>query len=220
MERWLEFFARTNFERSGDTAHDLKTPLNVAVLNLELLRMRIAKLLEGNDDAKIDGYTNAIETELRRMARIFDMFFLLSTPPRGEEPPGEVDLVPLCRQAANTAGYRIDLHASALTRAHESRIRQALEMFFEGIANVLKADTREVAVERSERRLHLTVSGQPQADNFELTKIFKFYYTDADGKPDLALAATRLIIETYGGELKATQERDKVSIRLSFPLGE
>jgi hypothetical protein len=93
-------------------------------------------------------------------------------------------------------------------------------MFFEGIANVLKADTREVAVERSERRLHLTVSGQPQADSFELTKIFKFYYTDADGKPDLALAATRLIVETYGGELKATQERDKVSIRLSFPLGE
>ena len=60
MERWLEFFARTNFERSGDTAHDLKTPLNVAVLNLELLRMRLAKLLEGKDDAKIEGYTSAI----------------------------------------------------------------------------------------------------------------------------------------------------------------
>jgi nitrogen fixation/metabolism regulation signal transduction histidine kinase len=220
MERWLEFFARTNFERSGDTAHDLKTPLNVAVLNLELLRMRIAKLLAEKDDAKIEGYTNAIETELRRMARIFDTFFLLSTPPRGEEPPGNVDLAPLCRDAASMAGYRIDIHTPALTRAHESRIRQALQMFFEGITNVLKADTREVAVERSERRLHLTVSGQPQADSFELTKIFKFYYTDADGKPDLALAATRLIVETYGGELKATQERDKVSIRLSFPLGE
>jgi nitrogen fixation/metabolism regulation signal transduction histidine kinase len=198
----------------------LKTPLNVAVLNLELLRMRIAKLLAEKGDAKIEGYTNAIETELRRMARIFDTFFLLSTPPRGEEPPGDVDLTPLCRHAASMAGYRIDIHAPALTRAHESRIRQALQMFFEGIANILKADTREVAVERTKHRLHLTVSGQPQADSFELTKIFKFYYTDADGKPDLALAATRLIVETYGGELKAAQERDKVSIRLSFPLGE
>src|SRR5438105_12314212 len=220
MERWLELFARTNIERSGDTAHDLKTPLNVAVLDLELLRMRLAKLLEGTEDAKIEGYTKAIETELRRMARIFDTFFLLSTPPRNEEPPGNVDIAPLCRHAASAAGLRIDVRGPAITRAHESRIRQALEMFFEGTTNLLKAESREFAVERSERRLHLIVSGRTQTDNFELTKIFKFYYTDADGKPDLALAATRLIIETYGGELKATQERDSVSIRLTFPLGD
>jgi signal transduction histidine kinase len=220
MERWLEFFARTNFERSGDTAHDLKTPLNVAVLNLELLRMRIAKLLEGEEDAKIDGYMSAIEAELRRMARIFDAFFLLSTPPRGEEPPGAIDLAPLSREAASGAGYQADIQSPAITHAHESRIRQALQMFFEGTSNVLKEDTRELAIERGDRRLHLTVSGQPRGDHFELTKILKLYYTDASGNPDLALAATRLIVETYGGELKAAQERDKVSIRLSFPLGE
>ena len=220
MERWLEFFARTNFERSGDTAHDLKTPLNVAVLNLELLRMRIAKLLEGKEDAKIDGYTSAIEAELRRMARIFDAFFLLSTPPRGEEPPGPIDLAPLSREAASEAGYQADIQSPAITQAHESRIRQALQMFFEGTSNVLKEDTRDLAIERGDRRLHLTVSGQPRGDHFELTKILKLYYTDASGNPDLALAATRLIVETYGGELKAAQERDKVSIRLSFPLGE
>ena len=34
MEPWLEKFARANFLRSADTAHDLKTPLNIAVLNL------------------------------------------------------------------------------------------------------------------------------------------------------------------------------------------
>jgi nitrogen fixation/metabolism regulation signal transduction histidine kinase len=220
MERWLEFFARTNFERSGDTAHDLKTPLNVAVLNLELLRMRVAKLFEGQEDAKVDGYLTAIETELRRMARIFDAFFLLSTPPRGEEPPGDLDLAPLCREAASEAGYQVDISGPTITRAHESRIRQALQMFFEGTSKLLKAETRDLAVERGDRRLHLTVTGRPQVDNFELTKILKFYHTDADGNPDLALAATRLIVETYGGELKAAQERDKVSIRLSFPLGE
>jgi hypothetical protein len=50
-----------------------------------------------------------------------------------------------------------------------------------------------------------------------MTKIFKFYYTDALGNPDLSLAAARLIVETYGGELNAAEERDKVVIRLSFP---
>ena len=87
MERWLESFASAIFLRSSDTAHDLKTPLNIAVLNLELLRMRVRKITGGEDDAKLIEYAAAIETELRRMARIFDTFFVLSTPPKGEGTP-------------------------------------------------------------------------------------------------------------------------------------
>ncbi len=56
MEPWLEAFARANFLRSADTAHDLKTPLNVAVLNFELLRMRLAKIADASKDEKISGY--------------------------------------------------------------------------------------------------------------------------------------------------------------------
>ncbi|HEY6139134.1 MAG TPA: histidine kinase dimerization/phospho-acceptor domain-containing protein, partial [Thermoanaerobaculia bacterium] len=77
MEPWLKSFAETAFRRAADTAHDLKTPLNVAILNLELLKMRLAKLAEA-PDAKVTAYAASIETELRRMARIFDTFFLLS----------------------------------------------------------------------------------------------------------------------------------------------
>ena len=54
MERWLEHFALASFRRSADTAHDLKTPLNVAVLNLELLRMRIRKLAGDVEDERAE----------------------------------------------------------------------------------------------------------------------------------------------------------------------
>src|SRR5258708_16020735 len=94
MEPWLENFARANFTRSADTAHDLKTPLNVAVLNLELLRMRIAKLDGAEGDEKIAAYAQSIELELRRIARIFDTFFLLLQPPKGECPPAALGLRP------------------------------------------------------------------------------------------------------------------------------
>jgi hypothetical protein len=60
----------------------------------------------------------------------------------------------------------------------------------------------------------------PTAADFEITKIFKFYYTDALGNPDLSLAAARLIAETYGGQLNAIQESDKVTLRLTLPPGE
>ena len=129
MEPWLETFARANFRRSADTAHDLKTPLNVAVLNLELLRMRLRKI--AGDDEKIDAYTAAIETELRRLGHIFDAFFLLSTPPKNDELPTDVDLVAVATDAASSAGHVIECTRPATIRAHEARIRQAYKLFFD-----------------------------------------------------------------------------------------
>jgi len=222
MDSWLEDFARTAFRRSSDTAHDLKTPLNVAVLNVELLRMRIAKLAgAAADDEKILAYTRAIETELRRMARIFDVFFLLSTPPKGEEERAAVDLCAVCAEASASIGIDLELPKTAVSiLAHGSRIRQAYEMFFEGTTKALKAEGLGAAAELGPERFDVTVTGEPAADDFEVTKIFKFYYSDPLGNADLSLAAARLIAETYGGGVTAEQDRDKVVFRLSFPLGE
>ena len=218
MDRWLEDFARANFLRSADTAHDLKTPLNVAVLNLELLRMRIAKLSGASGDEKVAAYTAAIEVELRRMARIFDAFFLLSTPPKNEGEPVLIDLAGICPDVM--AEFDLKIGGAANVRGHESRIRQALKLFIEGASNVLKPEERKAVAECDDKWLRIAVSGQPATEELELEKIFKFYYTDPAGNPDLSLASARLIVETYGGQLNATQERDKVTLRLSLPLGD
>jgi len=219
MDTWLQTFAEAGFRRSTDTAHDLKTPLNVAVLNLELLRMRARKVTEGADDEKLMTYARSIEVELRRMAQIFDTFFILSAPPKGEGAPQGVDASPICRDAAQAAGVTLSEFGPAVVHAHEQRIRQALKMFFDGAARALAAEGRTAEVETT-GVFRVTVTGRPRADEFELSKIFKFYYTDPEGVPDLSLAAARLIAETYGGELIALSERDKVSLRLSLPLGE
>jgi len=68
-------------------------------------------------------------------------------------------------------------------------------------------------------QIFVTIAGEPAIEAFELTKAFKFYYTDSEGNPDLSLAVARLIAETYGGELNASNDRDKVVLRLSYPLG-
>ena len=217
MESWLESFAKTNFRRSGDTAHDLKTPLNVAVLNLELLRMRVSKLAEGEDE-KVNAYARSIEQELRRMARIFDAFFTFSTPPKDEGEPETLDIGRICSEAAAGAAFALSGgDGSFKVHGHDSRIRQAFRMFFDGVSRVLRDDGRQAAVERAPGRFAVAVTGSPASNDFEVTKIFKFYYTDAEGNADLSLAAARLIAETYGGELNAVDDRDKVTIRLSFP---
>lgn len=215
MEPWLERFAEVNFLRSADTAHDLKTPLNVAVLNLELLRMRLAKLAEANGDEKITAYAAAIETELRRMARIYDAFFLLSTPPKGEGEPGLIDVTPILNEALGT-----DYARPAMVLTHPSRIRQVAKLFFDGGSKILDEKNRAITIELSGKDLNVLMSGRVVDSEIELTKIFKFYYTDPAGNPDLSLATARLIAETYGGVLDATRERDTVTVRLTLPLGD
>lgn len=216
MDPWLETFARANFQRSADTAHDLKTPLNVAVLNLELLRMRLRKL-DAAEDEKVSAYTNAIETELRRLGRIFDAYFLLSTPPKNEGGPGPVDAAQIAADAASAAGFVLQAGGNASVSAHEARIRQLYKLFFEGASRVFGDRQAEAATDAS--RFTVTIPGRPDDPDFEVTKVFKFYYSDAEGVPDLSLAVARLIAETYGGEINAAQERDKVVLSLSLPLG-
>lgn len=217
MESWLDNFARANFQRSADTAHDLKTPLNVAVLNLELLRMRLRKVA-GEDDEKITAYAGAIESELRRLGRIFDAFFLLSTPPRNEGEPAPVDVAPVVADAASSAGFTLGIDGPAPVLCHETRIRQAFKMFFSGASKLFPEREGESASDGS--RFTVALSGTPaSAEDPELTRIFKFYYTDTEGNADLSLAVARLIAETYGGEVSAALERDKVVLRLSLPLG-
>ena len=220
MERWLERFARAGFLRSSDTAHDLKTPLNVAVLNLELLRMRLRKLTGEPEDEKLEDYARSLETELRRMARIFDAFFVLSTPPKGDEAPQVLDACALCTEAAEEAGYEAMADGPANVSGHEARIRQAFELFFTGASKVLAPEHRRLTLRREGNAFHAVVTGQLQTADIELNKLFKFYYTDPSGNPDVSLAAARLIAETYGGELNALQESDKVSLRLTLPLEE
>lgn len=218
MERWLESFAKAIFLRSSDTAHDLKTPLNIAVLNLELLRMRVRKVTGGEDDEKLIEYAAAIETELRRMARIFDTFFILSTPPKGEGDPEPIDISPILAELAEEAGFPVSVGNGAVPVAiHESRIKQAFRMFFDGATRVFDGDGRRLHAEKNGSEFRVTISGRLVDETLEPTRLFKFYYTDPSGNPDVSLAAARLVIETYGGLLNAVVESDSVSLRITLP---
>jgi signal transduction histidine kinase len=220
MEPWLENFALTNLRRSVDTAHDLKTPLNVVALNLELLRMRMRKIA-GDDDQKLSECARAIEQELRRMGQIFDAFFLLSTPPGNGEPPVALDVAPIAAEEAASHGFALAAGGEAIVVGHESRIRQGCKLFFEGAAKLLRHGQRSAVRSGGAGRYAVTVAGRPVTDELDLTKVFKFYYSDPDGSPNLSLATARLIAETYGGEAGASAngDRDTVNLGLSFPLG-
>ena len=102
--------------------------------------MRVRKVTDGSDEARMREYTAAIESELRRMAQIFDTFFLLSTPPKGEGPV-PVDVASVYAEAAKDAGIAVQAGEPALVLAHEARIVQALRLFFESATKLFPTGT-------------------------------------------------------------------------------
>lgn len=218
MEKWLEPYALSAFRRSADVAHDLKTPLNVAVLNLELLRMRVRKVA-GEDDAKAEGYLKAIDIELRRMARIFDAYFVFSSPLRDAEPPAPVDVKSLVREFAGELPLPPAGESVALA-GHRGRLKELFRLLSEGARKIFEPDTLLVTESVSPESYHLTVAGKLTISEADVGKIFKFYYTDASGSPDLSLATARLITETCGGTLDLVEDLPSARFELSLPLGE
>ena len=220
MKSWEQQFARSAFLRSADIAHDLKTPLNIAVLNLELLRMRVAKLTGENPDKKVNGYAKSVELELRRIAQVIDAFFLLSIPPRSEPEPGRHELRPMIEEAAERA--RIPLTADAgdlVVECHLGRARELFRLFFEGTSRLSLASPKGKVLSKA-GKLVLEVEGSSPSSELDASKLFKFYYTDASGNPELSLASARLIAETYGGDVEAEDLGGGLRLTLSLPLGE
>lgn len=220
MDKWLEPYALSAFRRSADVAHDLKTPLNVAVLNLELLRMRIRKLSgDGEDDAKADGYIKSIDVELRRMARIFDAYFVFAAPLRDAAPPEAIDASSLLRDTLD--GLEVTpATGEARVVAHPARLKELFRLFSEGSRKIFANESIVITESEAGGRYLLAAGGELILDEAEVGKIFKFYYTDASGSPDLSLATARLIAETCGGSLDLVDQAPGARLELSLPLGE
>lgn len=218
---WIEKFAVAAFNRASDVAHDLKTPLNVGVLNLELLRMRLQKIT-GRPDEKINDYTRGLDGELRRMALIFDAYFVYSVPPKDEGSIRNVSMADFAGEANWPAEWSLQGAAQGEVFAHPSRIRDLFSLLIGGAAKIFSPSTVVVVPRNDESSYQLRVEGAPSITETDFSKLFKFYYTDTSGNPELTLATARLIAETYGGSLTLWDENNgsRLVLELQLPLAD
>lgn len=111
---------------ADDLAHEIKNPLNAIVVNLEVLRRRIAN---GATDVALDR-TVVIEQEVRRVHTLVDQLLQLLRPARGEAGPLAIDgvldaLTSALQIQARAARVKLAAHAEsnlyAQTRAEPFR---------------------------------------------------------------------------------------------------
>jgi signal transduction histidine kinase len=114
---------------ADDLAHEIKNPLNAIIINLEVLKVRVAK---GDADAANDR-AQVIEEEVRRLHLLVDRMLLLIRPERQEEESLPLDsaldeLLPLIEAQARLARneFRTDGAAAVLVRVRRDILKFAL----------------------------------------------------------------------------------------------
>ena len=130
----------------------------------------------------------------------FDTFFVLTVPPENKNPP-LLSMSPRSRGRYSTrAGVTVTAGGTSPTceSRHRGKIREMLETLIRS-ARKLFGKSLRAGIASGEGVVRLSLEGNRPGPNFEPSKLFKFYYSDLTGTPDVGFAAARIIAETYAG---------------------
>ena len=196
-------------------AHEIRNPLNAALLQLELLT-RISSRLRGEPErVRIGECAQLVQSEIRRLSRLLEEFLDLARPRRPERWP--VDVQGLCeyvcraqQPVAEAAGValRLDLPPTLpKVLGDPAKLTQVLvNLVVNAIDAMREAECRGeivIAGEESGSRVCIRVVDQgPGIDERIAGEIFRpFVSTKAMGT-GLGLTIAKKIIEQHGGSVE------------------
>lgn len=212
----FELLARAILRRSPDLAHDIKTPLNIVALNVELLRMRLRGLaseLEG--DEKIQEHCRSIDREIRRISAIADAFLSVARVPEDAETQRRNAAAALV-DALREESFRVDEAGACDLTVYSSRLDKAAGLLARGVATVIDPEQSEVECLVQDHILTVRIEGPLRDETAEIGKLFKFYYTDPSGEPNLLLASAQLLLESMGGSIDMQISKGIVQFRIEL----
>jgi signal transduction histidine kinase len=190
--------------------HDLKSPLNTLVVNLELLRSSIA---ERPDVERQNRYVSILHEELMRLNRAVERLLPAAGPSRDER--GRFDLrdlldevVTLVSTTARHQGVKVEVRSEGagaiLVEGYHDRMREALLCV---ITNALEAMPRGGALglglELGGGNAILTVTDTgPGIPPETAERIFDLYYTTKERHEGLGLYVARSEVESTKGSVE------------------
>ncbi len=191
-------------------AHEIRNPLNAALLQLHLLGRGIEKL-PVDERANLPDRVRIVAEELRRLERLLSDFLELARPrPMAREP---VDLHELLDEVLSFQEPAAHEKGVALVRRLSEGVavgdRERLKQVFHNlVVNALEATARGGTVTVSSHReadgtVAVTVSdngrGIPRGT---LEKVFEPFFTTKEAGTGLGLAIVRQIVERHGGRVE------------------
>jgi len=205
-------------------AHEVRNPLNSAVLQLQVLRRRLARAETTRDS--LDGVAALVEDEIRRLERLVSDFLSFARPRPLERRP--TDIGELCRgiatllaPEAETSKVRIDVQLAPDLQPIDvdpERIRQVLQNL---MRNSLEAMPAGGVVTLRTR----TVDGKVEIDVADTgpgfgdeTPIFDAFFTTKSIGTGLGLSIVHRIVTDHGGNVRVRSRPGDTCFTVALPL--
>jgi signal transduction histidine kinase len=200
---------------ADDLAHEIKNPLHSMVINLEVLRRRIARLSE-TDQGDLLRYAGVLGGELDRVTRRIDLLLRLVRPERGGElttlsqmVQEMLDLVELER---DRHAVTIDFEPAPLNlRGHlrrEHAWQLAMNLLLEALDCAAPGGVITIRTEQQDRRTVLRLATTTPASG-------RSYTLDTADSP--RLIAARALAQALGGDLEVGDEQRSLAFTVSLP---
>lgn len=191
-------------------AHEIRNPLNAAVLELHLLARGIERLDQSDAKEPMRRRVHVVESEIRRLERLLTEFLELARPRPPEHEALELgrvitEVVELESQATKRSGVQIEQHlvSGASVVGDPAKLKQVVLNL---VVNALDAmpdggrlDLR-LGVEADDVVLRVADTGKG-IDPRILAEVFDPFFTTKPAGTGLGLAIVRRIVDQHGGRV-------------------
>ena len=212
-------------------AHEIRNPLNAAVLQLHLLDRGVEKL-ECDRDTKdaLKKRAAIVGDEIGRLSRLLTEFLELARPRAlGREPVHVArlvaDVLDLYRETADARGIEIvrDLAADGTTLLGDAeKLKQVmLNLVVNALEAMKHGGTLSVRVAAEADHVEISVSDTgPGIPPEVIEHVFDPFFTTKEAGTGLGLSIVRKVVDQHGGEIRIETEPGRgAHVRVTIPSG-
>jgi signal transduction histidine kinase/FixJ family two-component response regulator len=208
-------------------AHEIRNPLNAAVLELHLLGRSIERLDNASVREPMKRRVSIVEAEIKRLERLLTDFLELARPRAPQREPVELARVVegvLELEAEAVAAHRIevarDLTPDCFALGDVEKLKQvALNLVVNSLDAMPEGGALRASVGGDEAEVWLSVGDSgPGIDSSILAEIFDPFFTTKAAGTGLGLAIVRKIVDQHQGRVLVDTRKDEgTTVRVVLP---
>lgn len=218
-------------ELAMNLAHEIRNPLNAAVLQLHLLKRNLDRL--ETEEATKDGLKDRVRIvgdEVGRLSRLLTEFLELARPRGIAREPVHVpqlaeEVLDLEEESARGRGVTIvrDLPGDGCVAIGDrEKLKQVtINLVVNALEAMKQGGTLTVSVRAEGERVVMTIADTgPGIASELLPNVFDPFFTTKEAGTGLGLSIVRKIIDQHGGDIEIESERGQgAKVVVSIPIG-
>jgi len=211
---------------SAGVAHEIKNPLNAAMLHLQLLTRLLGK--SSPDIEALREAAGISTSEIRRVTGLLEEFLMFARPAKPRLSPTDLrricdDVVTLCRIEAEAAHIELSVggESSLSIQADDARMRQVVLNLVRNAIEAVRANGHvRLDVSRTSESARIRVEDDGPGLLADEVRIFQPFFTTKEKGTGLGLAITHRIVTDHGGDITVASQPGKTSFTVILPANE